>query len=83
LHFIVENKATATSVGNKFKVPVLGGKNRSEGQKIGEQEVFALCSYGLWHFQDLLETTNNDKGDDLIIQLLLLGQGIEEIPDEK
>lgn len=81
LHFIVENKATATAVNKRFKVPILGGKDKSEGQKIGEQEVWALCSYGLWHFQELLETTNNDKGDDLVIQLLLLGQGIEEVPD--
>ena len=79
LHFIVEEKSTASPVDPIVRTPVLGGKNRSVGQMIGEQELWALLSSGELEFQDALSLSNIEQGTQLLVQMLILGQGIRKV----
>lgn len=79
LHFIPEEKMSATTDNKHVKESVLGGKCRNEGQLIGEMEMWALSSYGHWNYSDVLTTENTNQGEKLLIEMLILGKGIVQM----
>lgn len=78
LHFIVEDKSTASSEANHPSFQLRGVTNRSEGQKFGEQELFAFMAQGM-NPAELVPVARDNMGEELVLQLLLIGQGIENL----
>lgn len=79
LHFIAEDRATATSITRiTSELPFGYGKVKFDGQKLGSQEVFAWMSHG--KVNELAQTVkeNEQKADKLFSTFLCLGMSIEE-----
>lgn len=80
LHFIVEDKSTATALNYKRDLQLESVTNKSGGQKIGEQETLAFMAQGM-DPSEVLSLSRNSIGEEFLLQMLLLGQGIQEISE--
>lgn len=80
LHFIVEDKSTATADKYRRDLQLDIVNNRSSGQKIGEQELLAFMAQGMDPSQ-VLKLERSRVGEEFMLQMLLLNQSVTEVPD--
>lgn len=80
LHFIVEDKSTATALNYRKDYQLEIVTNKSGGQKIGEQETLAFMAQGM-DPSEVLSLNRSQVGEEFMLQMLLLNQGITEVQD--